>query len=152
MKYSNSLIKFLLVIALAFNACSAVKEDKFSNEFFRYLSTDLKINVDETPHLWILIPTIGCHGCNQSVFNYLNQMPDIKASNQISLIYSNPKTFEDTLSNNIQMIYDKDKTMEKLSLNIATSTIIKTDSGKIKKIVYINPGNLDSLDYFLKIQ
>jgi hypothetical protein len=151
MRYISWLTKALIMFAfLSFSCSNSRNNEDFNNDFFDYLSSSLKISLPCEDHTWILIPSIGCIGCKHSTLLYLKSISETQDLKHISIIYSGINTLHpEDYNEHMHVICDTEKVMESLRINIASSTIIHTSTKKIKAVYYANPGNLDSLSFFI---
>lgn len=137
-----TLLLFLLALPDKNTAQNTRKTD--SEVFFKYLRGDLKINPTDDYHVWILVPEFGCLPCIKKSLSAFSEILTNDNQRIYTVIYINPAFIDKSLERRVRCIHDTLKRMERLRLNIATFTIIKT---KNEKIISLKPVNITDLDH-----
>lgn len=136
-------LKFkILLILILFNIlyCKSKNELITETEIFNnYLNTVYEFTIPENLHYFILLPEIVCLGCTHQNMQLLNKYVTEENGKNFTLIYSaNKNLIPPELHKKIKTYYDSHGNLDKLILNIANITLVKTNNHKIVFIKSVN--------------
>jgi hypothetical protein len=139
-------ITFFLLISIALGC--ATKDLDRTSIFKKYLNNELKIQIPEEKHLFIIIPKTGCQGGIEYTLIALEDK--ILPSANITVISNNVQSaFYLSAKWNIKK--DTSGKLEYLNIGISNVTFITTEGGKIQSIYSTERCSIPLIDEIIEI-
>jgi hypothetical protein len=150
LKFLNVLFGVHCLINILFlpGCAGPKKEMDFSPGFFKYLES-INETVDSNAN-YVIFSAYSCPGCVDHSLNAILKSKN-KIDNKTILITSRLNALPEIISAQFEVLADNEEKFLWLDIEMGDVTLIKCRKGKIINHKKFNPGNIDSLYYYLSL-
>lgn len=141
----NKRLKYLLLVLILQVASCSSEYDMESKEFDDYLFQTFQEKIPETRHIYIVVGSFQCKGCVQKTLLKIDERVTGKVQNTCSILSATLEKIPLSLLQKVNLKLDNEFGFEKIGIDIANVTLIRTNHKKIELIKFIPLDEIDDI-------